>query len=165
MITDQQKPVRQLLQFDGWALGIGGGDSLMRPDDEGDWLVGGMTLEPRTSGEDLVVRMHVPPSARPEDVLRVLHKLTAWIEKDVRATDGAATMDEVQNVRNAGVWVCSWGTTEICERDGSTRSLRWDAAAQAVRLREPDRSERLISEAEADALIEDARRRLNPPEA
>ena len=68
------KPLRTLLQVDGWHL-EDGGDSIMEPDQDGDWISRGMTEEFRRSDMDLVVRMHIDPRANPKIVQRLLLKM------------------------------------------------------------------------------------------
>ena len=74
-----RKPMRKFHQLDGWAK-HGHGDDIMVPDDDGDVLMCGGGTDRQNSGT--TVRIMVDPAADREDVLRVLHKLTAWYESE-----------------------------------------------------------------------------------
>jgi hypothetical protein len=66
-------------QFDGWHLGVGHGDDVMHPDEEGDCLASGTTYE-LMHGAD--VRVLVKRGMAPEIAAQLLEKLTSWIRRD-----------------------------------------------------------------------------------
>ena len=70
------------LQFDGFFPGIGNYDPIVTPDSEGDCLFGGDTWELMHGADVRVLIKH--PLGR-TDALRILSKITAWVN---RMTDG-----------------------------------------------------------------------------
>ncbi|MGD9619819.1 MAG: hypothetical protein AB7G47_04640 [Mycolicibacterium sp.] len=75
---DDDKPIRDFLQLDGWA-NREPGDAVMVPDDDGDVLMGGFRQEPQRSGT--TVRIWVAEGAERDDVVRIIHKQLAWYEE------------------------------------------------------------------------------------
>jgi hypothetical protein len=55
-------------------------DSFMKPDADGDCLFSGNTVELMTGNVD--VRLLVVPGTNTSDVVRILDKFKAWIQKD-----------------------------------------------------------------------------------
>jgi hypothetical protein len=87
---DSPKPLRDFIQLDGWADAAHKKcDSIMLCDDDGDILMRGQTREPQRSGT--TVRILVAAGADPADVLRILRKQLAWLERD-----SLAGVDEVR---------------------------------------------------------------------
>jgi hypothetical protein len=77
------KDVHHVYQFDGFALSPGeGDDGLMRPDQDGDVLNSGRSAELRRSGADLAVRVHIHEGTDRARAIRLLKKITAWLESD-----------------------------------------------------------------------------------
>lgn len=76
------KPLKRLIQFDGFRDVQG--DSVMHPDADGDTVFGYMETHElnKSIDETMPVRVFVHPGARTEDVLRLLSKISAWIERD-----------------------------------------------------------------------------------
>ena len=66
-------------QFDGWALGPDGGDSVMRPDADGDCLTSSQTYELMTGGPS--VRVLVTRGTSRPDAVRLLKKLRRWVKQ------------------------------------------------------------------------------------
>ncbi len=85
------KPVQRLLQVDGHRAAA---DSVMQPDEDGHDLMAGETYELRKSGDWVPVRVHIHEGAEKGEVLALLRKITAWLEKDFDAIHGHATGKE-----------------------------------------------------------------------
>ncbi len=66
-------------QYDGFVVGKDSRDDVMRPDADGDSLWGGQTHE-LMYGADM--RCLINPKASKEDILRLLKKITEWVEGD-----------------------------------------------------------------------------------
>ena len=83
------KPVKQLVQIDGHRPT--GYDSVVRPDDDGDCLMSSSTRElSRSLGLDMPVRVLVHPGAQKADVVRLLDKIRAWVDRDgIEASRGS----------------------------------------------------------------------------
>ena len=75
-----EKDVHLVHQLDGWVLPPGAGDFFMQADDAGDGLTAGESYELRRSPRKLAVRVHVHAGTSPEVAIRVLRKITAWLE-------------------------------------------------------------------------------------
>ena len=73
--------VHRFLQMDGWLLPHGG-DDVMRPDEDGDWLCSGITDELRKSEKNLAVRIQIHEGTKHEDAVRLLEKMLAWLQTD-----------------------------------------------------------------------------------
>jgi hypothetical protein len=78
----RKKVVRRLIQIDGHK--VGGGDSVMHPDEDGHCLMWGEEYELRNIGGSphLPVRVQVYEGANKQDVVTLLRKITAWVERD-----------------------------------------------------------------------------------
>jgi hypothetical protein len=74
-----RKP-RAFRQFDGWYL-ADCGDSFMVPDEDGDWLSGSWEDELMYGPEG--VRVLIPEGTEKADVVRLLRKITDWVEGDL----------------------------------------------------------------------------------
>lgn len=57
-------------------------DSLIHPDEQGDWLSRGNTIE-LMSGS--TVRILINPQSTKDEVIRLLHKIIDWIQRDPEA--------------------------------------------------------------------------------
>ena len=75
-----EKPLRLILQVDGCNLGIDGGDSFMRVDDDGHCVVGGIQWEPRTMQS--AVRLQILAGTDKATVLVLLEKIVAGVRRD-----------------------------------------------------------------------------------
>ena len=76
----EQRELQQFSQYDGWNIGADLGDDLIRPDEDGHWLCAGMTNELMYGPED-GVRILIPVNSTKDQIVPLLKKLTAWIEK------------------------------------------------------------------------------------
>jgi len=74
------KPLRPLLQVDGFEVWVDGVDYEMNPDADGHCVVGQLRLEPRNC--DAAVRIQILAPTDKETVLRLLRKMIGWVEKD-----------------------------------------------------------------------------------
>ena len=79
-----RKDLHLVHQLDGWVLAPGAGDDFMHADEAGDALTGGESYEFRRSGPELAVRVQVHAGTSPVVAVRVLRKITAWLERDPR---------------------------------------------------------------------------------
>lgn len=76
------KPARKFLQLDGWRVGDDPADiRMMPPDADGHAITAFERWDLRASPEELIVRVQIVPDADPADVLRMLRKMTAHLEK------------------------------------------------------------------------------------
>lgn len=76
------KPVKKIVQMDGHRPPAPG-DPFVYPDDDGDCLLGGNTIELcRSLSLDMPVRVFIHPGAQKEDVLRLLEKIRDWVQQD-----------------------------------------------------------------------------------
>jgi len=57
-------------------------DDVMKPDEDGDCLMGGVTNELRTCGEELAVRIQIHEKTDPKTAIRLLKKALSWLETD-----------------------------------------------------------------------------------
>jgi hypothetical protein len=73
--------LQEFYQYDGFYL-PDGGDSLMRPEEDGDCLFRSRTLDLRHSPSELAVRVQIHEKVDPEVVIRLLRKLAAWVESE-----------------------------------------------------------------------------------
>jgi hypothetical protein len=76
-------PMRDFIQFDGWANHgppNDHSDVAFRTDDDGDVCLAGKRRDPQRSGT--TIRIQIADGADPADVLRVLRKLVDWIERN-----------------------------------------------------------------------------------
>ena len=73
------KKAKQFVQCDGFALGRDGGDSVMRPDDDGDCLMSGTTHE-LMSGSS--VRVLIPVGTDRHTAMRILKKIRKWLKRE-----------------------------------------------------------------------------------
>jgi hypothetical protein len=76
---DCHKPVRDFIQIDGYA-NEPGGDSIMVPDIDGDVLTAGACRELQSSAT--TVRICIASGADRADVVRIIRKQLAWIERE-----------------------------------------------------------------------------------
>ena len=72
--------VHAFTQYDGFMLEHDG-DCVMRPDKDGDCLMSGSTFDLRHSGSDLAVRVQIHKGTSHADAVRLMKKLTKWVEK------------------------------------------------------------------------------------
>ncbi len=72
-----KKDPRAFRQFDGFQ--VGSGDDVMRPDDDGDCLMGASTCELMTGAD---VRVLIPADTASADAITLLRKIITWIERD-----------------------------------------------------------------------------------
>lgn len=72
------KPVTAFYQYDGFVI-AGRGDDVMRPDRDGDCLMGGTTHELMSGGP--AVRILVTRGTSRKDAVRLLKKLRRWIKQ------------------------------------------------------------------------------------
>jgi hypothetical protein len=79
MTDADQKPLRDFIQIDGWAVMGHLVDYMMVPDDDGDVLMICRQWEPQRSGT--TVRIHIDATAERDDVLRIIRKQLAWFEE------------------------------------------------------------------------------------
>lgn len=81
-----QREPTHFAQIDGFYVGIECDDDDMRPDDDGDCIMGGATYELMRGAE---VRVLVKYGTSATQAIRLLKKITAWLEQDsCRATNG-----------------------------------------------------------------------------
>ena len=81
-----EREPKHFRQIDGFHM-PGGGDSVMRPDDDGHCIMGGDTWELMRGAS---VRVLVPSGENtpPADVAGMLRKIADWIEQDPKSTMG-----------------------------------------------------------------------------
>lgn len=80
------KPSTQFGQLDGFIIGVGKGDSVMHPDDDGDFCSGGCTHE-LMFGAD--VRILIKKGTSSKDAIRLITKLLEWFKSDyANSTNG-----------------------------------------------------------------------------
>jgi len=98
--TDDPKPIRKFFQLDAWAgedaAGVAG--NVFTLDGDGDLTLAGIVNDPHRSGT--TVRVMVADQAAPADVIRVLRKLLAWVERD----DAAILTDDYWKVPSREEW-------------------------------------------------------------
>jgi hypothetical protein len=76
-----KRPVTKFIQYDGFLGEPGsGGMPIGTFDEDGDWLSGGRTEELMSGGP--AVRVLVLPDAKAEDVIRILRKVSEWIQRE-----------------------------------------------------------------------------------
>jgi hypothetical protein len=80
--AEGSRVVRGFLQLDGWRIAPGDEDHIMQPDADGDACFSRSTYELRASPGNLVVRVQIHEGAQKEETLRLLRKLTDWLEQD-----------------------------------------------------------------------------------
>lgn len=74
------KPVRTLLQVDGWNCPLGWHDDVIHQDRDGHAICWGVRDELRSTDND--VRVHVNPKADRRRTVALLHKIAALLERD-----------------------------------------------------------------------------------
>jgi len=115
-----QKPVSHFAQLDGFDVGIDGGDDVMRPDKEGDWLSGGNTSELMSGGPN--VRILISEGTSKQVALRLIQKLVGWLEVDnVWAANGVINDGLIDAERKWLEGVCD------LKESGDPR-VSWDGA-------------------------------------
>ena len=72
------KPLRLVLQIDGFDVGKDNGDDVMRPDENGHCLMSTMQLEPKQL--DTAVRIHILAGTSKETAALMLQGALRWIE-------------------------------------------------------------------------------------
>jgi hypothetical protein len=72
-----RKPVRRLVQFDCWRAEA---HSPATPDDDGHVIMRAETYELRNT--DFPLRVQIQPGADRDEVLAMLRKVTAWLERE-----------------------------------------------------------------------------------
>jgi hypothetical protein len=81
-----EKDLHRFTQFDGWR-DRSPYDSVMRPDEDGDVLCRGSTMELRNSPEELAVRVFVHEGTSHGDALRLLKKILGWMASDEQSIE------------------------------------------------------------------------------
>lgn len=90
-----ERPSTQFGQLDGFVIGVGKGDSVMRPDDDGDWCSGGCTHE-LMHGAD--VRILIKKGTSYKDAIRLITKLLEWFKSDYAGSAAYALWQESQEL-------------------------------------------------------------------
>ncbi len=81
-----KKPIRRFLQIDGWqecSVGLSEQDRRVfsvHPDEDGEVTMAGIVMEPRNT--DFPLRLQIHDCSDKEQVLRLLGKVTTWLERD-----------------------------------------------------------------------------------
>jgi len=78
--------VHAFTQYDGFMLEHDG-DCVMHPDEDGDCLMSTSTFDLRHSGSDLAVRVQIHKGTSHADAVRLMKKLTKWVEKSADDLD------------------------------------------------------------------------------
>ena len=74
------KPLRLVIQIDGFDVGKDSGDDVMRPDENGHCLMRTMQWEPKKL--DVAVRIHILAGTSKETVALMLERALRWIAND-----------------------------------------------------------------------------------
>jgi hypothetical protein len=79
------RAAKEFFQFDAFTA-IGGGDDIMRPDEDGDCLCSGTTTELMFGAS---VRVFIAPDTSQIEAVRALKKIKEWVERDADALNTA----------------------------------------------------------------------------